>query len=409
MKQNLSLLDILKTVSLFAGFEPSEYERIIACVRPCRLATGEIIVHEGDNGESMYLVAEGKFEVWKRDTAGGRVTIGFLVTGEYIGELSLIDYLPRSASVEAICESSLYEIQRSDFLALLKSDAALGNKFYANCLKETFSRFRNIISDFTFSQSHLRTQTAVLDEINTDLESAKSLQRYFINSDYLDSTPIPAPGVRQSYLYHPCFDIGGDFINIRKIDDSKIAVIIADVAGHGITASLATGVIKSAFSIYSESCFDRPAELISKMNLHMYTVMKNNFATCFYAFIDLAARKIRMAKAGHPYPLLWKRSTGEFATCTSRGVALGITPEYAYTESELSYEDGDKILFFTDGIVEQINGSKEMYGDERMENLFRALSAAGEDSILQKLFEDMKKFSGMKSYEDDITMLLLEF
>lgn len=409
MENNISLIDILKTVSLFAGFEYAEYEKIVSCVKPCSLTTGDIIVKEGDPGDSMYIVADGKFEVWKRDNTGARVTVGFLVSGSYIGEIALIDYLPRSASVEAICESSLYELHRTDFLGLLQDNPTLGNKFYANCLKETFSRFRNIITDFTFSQSHLRSKTAVLDEINSDLESAKGLQRYFINSDYLDATPVLQGGIRQSYLYQPCFDIGGDFINIKPLSDSTFGVIIADVAGHGITASLATGVIKSAFSIYSDICPERPSELITKMNRHMYTVMNKYFATCFYAYIDLSAKKITMAKAGHPYPLLWKKSTGEFSFFKSRGLALGIMPEYDFGECEVSFEAGDKILFYTDGIVEQSNCAHEMYGDDRMVERFRSLITGGSSTILAGLFDDMKRFSEQKTFEDDITMLLLEF
>jgi serine phosphatase RsbU (regulator of sigma subunit) len=409
MTDNLSLVDMLRTVSLFAGFSLQEYDKIASCARPCSLASGEVLINEGDSGESMYIVADGKFEVWKCDSTGSHVTIGFLVNGSYFGELALIDYLPRSASVEAISESRLYELQRADFLTLLHEDPVLGNKFYSNCLKETFSRFRNIISDFTFSQSHLRTQTAVLDEINSDLESAKNLQRYFINSDFLDATPVLAEGVRQSYLYNPCFDIGGDFINIKVLDDSHIGVIIADVAGHGITASLATGVIKSAFSIFFEICPDQPKELIAKMNRHIYNLMNNYFATCFYAYIDLTVKKIRMSKAGHPYPLLWRNGSQTFFTFQSRGIALGIRPEYDFGEIDISFEQGDKILFYTDGIVEQMNEAHEMYGDERMIELFRKLILGRETAILPRMFEDLKQFSDRKIFDDDITMLLLEF
>ena len=408
MDSNHSLLEILKTVSLFSGFSEDEYAKVIASVKPCRLSLGDVIVHEGDSGETMYLVADGRFEVWKNDGAGGRITIGFLVSGSYIGELSLIDHLPRSATVEAICDSFLYELHRSDFTTILASDPLLGNKFYANCLKETMSRFRNIVTDFTFSQSHLKTQTAVLDEINTDLESAKSLQRFFINSDYLDSTPLLPGGIKQSYLYQPCFDIGGDFISIMPVGEKGLSVIIADVAGHGITASLATGIIKSAFSIYGETLYDRPSELIAKMNVHMCTVMKNYFATCFYAYIDLSSKTIRMAKAGHPYPLILKKSTGDFLSFASRGTALGFFPDSVFTEQQMDFESGDQILFYTDGITEQADCRQEMFGEERVMKLLRSLTAAGEQDKLRKIFEEMKRFSGKKTFDDDITMLLLE-
>ena len=404
-----SLIDILRSVSLFSGFQDSEYGQIVACVKPCSLSAGDLLIREGDSGESMYLVAKGRFEVWKRDSAGGKVRIGFLEDGAYLGELSLIDHLPRSASVEAVSDAELYELQRSDFLSLLQEDPALGNRFYVNCLRETFNRFRKNLSDFTFSQSNLRERTAVLDEINSDLQSAKHLQHFFIHSDFLDRTPVLSSGIRQSYLYHPCFEIGGDFINIRTLGDGGIGVIIADVAGHGITASLATGVIKSAFSLFSDICAQNPSELVRRMNNHLYALMKDYFATCFYAYIDGTSLSMKVAKAGHPYPLVWKGKSRQFQRFECKGLALGIMQDSIYAEAELSLEPGDKVLFYTDGIVEQMNGSNEMFGDDRFFSLFSSLAEQNHPAILQSLFDEIKSFSGRDSFDDDITLLLLEF
>ena len=74
----------------------------------------------------------------------------------------------------------------------------------------------------------------------------------------------------------------------------------------------------------------------------------------------------------------------------------------------MDFEPGDQILFYTDGITEQADGNQEMFGEERVMELLRSLTASGEQDKLRKIFEEMKRFSGKKTFDDDITMLLLE-
>ena len=84
-------------------------------------------------------------------------------------------------------------------------------------------------------------------------------------------------------------------------------------------------------------------------------------------------------------------------------------PDSSYAEAEISLEQGDKVLFYTDGIVEQMNGSGEMFGDDRFFSLFSSLAEQNDPAILRSLFDEIKRFSGRDSFDDDITLLLLEF
>ena len=109
-----------------------------------------------------------------------------------------------------------------------------------------------------------------------------------------------------------------------------------------------------------------PVEFLLRLNNHLYEVINNTFATCYYSIIDTENKKIILAKAGHHHPFFWNSSENTFNNITSFGPVLGITDNPHYSAVEMPYNPGDKLLFFTDGIVEQRNDENKMYSDERL-------------------------------------------
>jgi serine phosphatase RsbU (regulator of sigma subunit) len=255
--------------------------------------------------------------------------------------------------------------------------------------------------------SALRSTNEMLDEINRDLLTAQTIQSYFIKTG---SGDLPGSNTEQkhSHIYLPSQTIGGDFINIDTNGHCQ-SVIIADVEGHGITAAIVTGVLKSSFAMLVRECGNLPDLFLQKMNLHLFEVINTKYATCYYAFIDTLAKTINLAKAGHPHPFFWNNETGSFIEITASGPGLGIIPDAQYKTCTLPYNKGDKILFFTDGILEQRNDSGEMYYAYRVKDSFAKAIREGSGDILKTVLDDFRTFSGSQPDEDDITMLLYEF
>jgi len=178
--------------------------------------------------------------------------------------------------------------------------------------------------------------------------------------------------------------------------------------GHGITAALGTGVLRSALSIYISEHGNDPVNLLKLLNNHFLDVIPNLYATCYYAIIDLKQKKIILSKAGHPHPLIWKHAINDFLEFDCIGTGMGFIREAKFGSLEFSYEPGDKVLFFTDGVIEQHDGSWELYSIERLQNLFKNMILKGEGGMVEKINQDVRAFGQNEHLEDDVTMLLLE-
>ncbi len=404
------LTQILKSIKIFAGMSEGHLNEIKPLLKPMQCTDNELVIREGDPGKAMYIIKSGAMKVTRSDEEDDEIFIGLLNAGSAFGEFSLIDDLPRSANVTTIEESELFQLDKKDFDQLLDRDSSLATIFYRNCLTETFARFRDALANITFSQHTLREKNAELEEINKDLSVAQQIQSVFINSEAIEQNRRIHERVRHEFIYHPCIEVGGDFMNIVRIGKDLLAVIIADVEGHGVTASLATGVLKSAFSLLIKTHGDRPSELMTMLNEHFCEVLsKKLFATSYYALIDLSADRIITAKAGHHHPLFWKARNRAFTPMEGSGVGLGILDDARYTQQEYAIEKGDRLIFFTDGIIEQFNPERMMYSHRRLKTLMGDLIIKSEKEISRKIFRDVIHFASGAPVEDDITLLMIEF
>lgn len=274
---------------------------------------------------------------------------------------------------------------------------------------DTFSRYRAITTEFTSSKHDLKEKSTTLEEINKDLSSAKKLQDFFINKKTLDHHALKIKGLKQSFIYDPCQEVGGDFLNLVEVGHQKYGVVIADVMGHGITAALATGAFKSAFSLMVKDTAENPSLLLASLNNHFFKDLPSLFASCLYVFIDLDEKELTVARAGHYYPLFFRKKAQCLEDLELKGPALGIKKHAEYEQRIYPIETGDKLLLYTDGITEQRNQDGEMYSESRLRLAFLELSRKNSDHILQMIEANAIKFTGLTKKEDDITMLLLEF
>lgn len=405
---NAATVQILRTIPVFNGLSDADLESVVGLFKMEVYPSDSLIIREGTEGNSMYIILEGEVKISREKGDSEEVLISFLSPGAYFGELALIDSLPRSADVTSLSETKVLVLSKKDLDRMLEQNIHIANVFYRNCLTETFFRLRSQLTNVTLSQLNLSRKSAMLDSINQDLSQARTVQNYFIDQAVLDSDSEILPGVKQSYVYEPSIDVGGDFLNIVRIDEHRAMLIIADVEGHGIAASLATGVMKSAISMLIPAYADSPAALLEKLNNHFNQVIPNLYATCYCALIDSEHKTLTMAKAGHHHPLFWKKERGEFETLTCSGTGLGLFRDTEITEEIHSYSPGDRLLFFTDGYIEQVNSDYVMFGKERLVKAFLVYMDA-DGSVTDRLLDDLREYSAADKFDDDVTLLLLDF
>ena len=367
------------------------------------------ILREGEFGDSMFIIVDGQVSVTKFNHEGKEIFITNLNSGSYFGEVALIDNQPRSANINADDEISVLRLKKSSFEKLLLEDKTFAINFYRNCLNETLERMRETATNLTSSKTVLDQKSNKLDQIDADLSDAKIIQDYFISQDQLSSECFKIHGIKQTYIYKPYLKVGGDFLNLKSFSDDKIGFIIADVMGHGVSAALATGVLRSGFTIFSKEFGENPVELMSHLNGHMYEIFTSLFATSYYALIEMNSSSVKLSKGGHMHPLIWKSNLNELMPIDLPGPGLGIIPKAQFHELTIEVGKGDKMLFFTDGIVEQRNHEGEMFSHERLEELYIKYCMEKDEYIVESIYSEFNDFCQNSELQDDVTLFLLEF
>lgn len=405
----MDIVRILHQVPLFGNLDTQLLSTLTPLFEEESFPPGAKILREGEFGDSMYIIAQGLVNITKFNEEGSEIPITQLLTGSYFGEVALIDNQPRSANVNSEEETRVLRLRKSVFEKLLLENKTFAINFYRNCLNETLTRMRETATNLTSSKTVLNQKSTRLDQLDADLSDAKTIQDYFISRDQLSSECIEKHNIKQTHIYKPYLEVGGDFMNLKSYSDDKVGFIIADVMGHGISAALATGVLRSGFTIFSKEYGEQPVLLMEKLNYHIYEIFTSLFATSYYALLDMNASTVELCKGGHMHPLTWSSSEQKLMEIDIPGPGLGIIPKAKFETVKIQVNKGDKMLFYTDGIIEQRNKEGEMFSHERLEELYIQFCKEDNNNIVQSIYDEFNKFNDNCELQDDVTLFLLEF
>lgn len=211
------------------------------------------------------------------------------------------------------------------------------------------------------------------EQLDLQLKMARQVQRALIQ-EY----KIKLNNVSITSKYMPAMDIGGDIYDIIEINDHAIGVFMADVSGHGISAALLISMLKLLFK-NTVSKHPKPDLLLEKMNQEFCSIFTNGsdigfYACAFYAYIDTKEKRITYSNAGHIFPVFVDSSENTVEELALSGVPLGLMDGTTYDCITKGYDNGDSILFYTDGL------SDSFYKDSPEDFLF----------MLKKLLLDMR-------------------
>ncbi|MBI1190007.1 MAG: SpoIIE family protein phosphatase [Tepidisphaera sp.] len=198
-------------------------------------------------------------------------------------------------------------------------------------------------------QLALRCQGGIrheMDRLHEELHLAASIQREFTSS------PVPrVPGLDISVLFRPVNFVSGDVYNVRDLGDGHAAFLLADAVGHGVPAALLTMVLTSGLNTRSESgALLPPHQVLRALNQRMCDMClgTGRFATAVYGVIDANSRKVTLAGAGHPLPIvIGNNNSREIET---HGPLLGVFDAAEFDQAEFTLDETDSLLLYTDGL-----------------------------------------------------------
>jgi serine phosphatase RsbU (regulator of sigma subunit) len=218
-------------------------------------------------------------------------------------------------------------------------------------------------------------------------------------------------GLEIAARYLAMSSVAGDFYDFIVVDEKHLGILIADVSGHGLPAALIASMLKGALAAQSQHAFD-PPRVLSGLNRSLCGRFKHHFVTAAYVFVDMEKNYINYAGAGHPPLLLWRASAGSASEVLQNGLLLGFLTEAAYPAVEFPVEPGDKVVLYTDGIVETRSPSKEEFGGDLFKGFLESNHNLNAETFADSLLDELSVWSGHprgNGQEDDITLLALDF
>ena len=245
----------------------------------------------------------------------------------------------------------------------------------------------------------IKTLNADKAERKAQLDIASRIQKGLLKGPEYAST-----GCKISAMMEPARDIGGDLYDYIPLGDGKMLLVIADVSGKGISASLFMTVILTLFRQYAKLGMS-PSEMLEKAN---DSLSENNpsllFATVFVAVYDSATRTVTYSNAGHNVPYVAGKELIKLDKAD--GTLLGLFENETYTEATVKLEIGDTLFLYTDGVTEAVNENKEFFGTQRLEKALTERENYGDDPV-PYIYGEISDFSNGAERHDDITMLTL--
>lgn len=241
-------------------------------------------------------------------------------------------------------------------------------------------------------------------ELARDLELAHEVQHGFL--------PLHRPKV-EGYeffdFYDPANHVGGDFFDYVTLPDGRLAVIVADVVGHGIAAALLMAKISSEarFSLAIEADLARAAR---RLNRALSELQLDRFVTMVIGLLDPGTARMSLVNAGHMAPLR-RLASGEIQQPGKErgGLPLGVIDDFVYEASELELAPGDQLVFMTDGIFECADAHEEQLGLDRVRTILSAEGGRSAEASGNAIVRGVRQHLGRRAPDDDMCLVCLHF
>jgi len=206
-----------------------------------------------------------------------------------------------------------------------------------------------------------------------------------------------------------CDETGGDYYDFIEIDEDRLAVVVGDVSGHGVSSALLMATAR-ALIMQRASLQGQAAGIINDVNkqLSLDSNQTGNFMTFFYCELSLSERKVCWVRAGHDPALLYDSDTGEFNELKGYGLALGVDYTFEYEEFYRTLAPGQIVLIGTDGIWEMHNEAGEIFGKDRLKKIVQTNASSTAKELIAAIYDALNRYRGAKQPEDDITMVVIK-
>lgn len=257
-----------------------------------------------------------------------------------------------------------------------------------------------------------RVRTAIsLKESVREKDLLETLQRELSVAQKVQQALLPVrypsvPGLNIAARYHPMAEVGGDFYDFVE-HENGLGVLIADVSGHGIPAALIASMVKMAFSL-NRHLAPEPARLLGALNQVLCDKVDNHFVTASYYFIDLRARTVLHASAGHPPIFYTDRSGRAIRDMKPKGGVLGVFPDIVHQQGSEELKSGARFVQITDGVIESRSKSGAEFGEDKLREIILGTLHLDTEATADQIMKELREHNPAY-FDDDVTFVLIDY
>lgn len=233
-----------------------------------------------------------------------------------------------------------------------------------------------------------------------EMERAREIQEHLL------PTEVRVPGLVVRQNYQPAEDVAGDYYDLIPLSNGTWLIVIADVAGHGIPAAMAATLLK-ALLLCASQIHQNPDEILREVNRHIASLLPDGiFVTTLIAVWHPDTGQLVYVNAGHPSGLLWNSQLG-FRELSASAVPVGILADVVYQPCEVQLTEDDRLVWFTDGLIEAFSPTGEMFGQKRLQELIATIGRGSLEGLHDAILSAVRAFVGDRALADDLTLLVI--
>lgn len=254
-------------------------------------------------------------------------------------------------------------------------------------------------TDLTETLSELKHAQA---KINEEIKTVSIIQQ-----GLLPESPPKREGLDTAAIYLASSAVGGDYYDYIDIGDDKFAIVIADVSGHGLAAGFVMTMVKIMLLYLNKQKMPLKETVETVNDILSSHIPTNNFVTMIYGILDLKALTFTFINAGHDPLIKINPASKELRKFEARSIFLGIDPDTTFSVETINLEKNEKLIFYTDGIVEAISSNEEEFGEKRLNEIITNNASLSPTDLITEIISALATHCQGTAYADDITLIVL--
>lgn len=397
----------------FSGLQRETLVALSAVAQDRTYPPGTVLCRQGQIEDIFYIVTEGRVAIIQEMEDGRERMLATRQAGEYFGELSLLDDTPRIANCVTITETRVLEITGESFDTVVQESPTVAYGIVRHVVRMLRDNDRVALEDLGKKNRELREAYEELSRAQARIVESERLEHELKIAASVQRSLLPShlpqfDAYRFASYLRPARHVGGDFFDVIELDEQHVAILLADVVDKSVHAALLMAVTRTLFRTECRRSLS-PAEVAYAVHRGMLDISEDAkmFLTAFYGVLHKPSGLLRYILAGHERPLSYRPESG-VEWLPGKGRFLGMIDPIHLDEYVTQLRQGARLLIFSDGVTDAMNGADEPFGHERLAKTLQYNKGLWGDALLQEIADEVGRWAGDAAPFDDLTMLLVE-